>query len=90
VFTKEIQDEVPWYMLFANDIVIIDVTSNDLNRKLEQWRHILESRGFRLSKLKIEYLRCGFSGEEASGESITMGGVAIPTARKFRYLGVDR
>jgi len=87
VLTKEIQGEVPWYMLFADDIIIIDKTSDGINRKLEQWRHTLEFRSFRLSRLKTEYLRCRCSGEEASGEAITVGGVAIPTTKKLRYLG---
>jgi len=43
--------------------------------------------GFRLSRSKIEYLKCGFSGVEGSGEEVTMGGVAIPRVEKFKYLG---
>ena len=56
VLKKEIQDKVPWRILFADDIVIIDEIGDDLNRKLQQWRLILESRGFRFSMLKTEYL----------------------------------
>jgi len=33
--TGEIQDEVPWCMLFANDIVLIDETRGGLSEKLE-------------------------------------------------------
>jgi len=50
--TREIQDEVPWCMLFADDIILIDETRGGLNEKLERWRHSLESRGFRLSRSK--------------------------------------
>jgi len=32
-------------------------------------------------------LRCGFSGEEGAGEVVTIGGVVIPRATKFKYLG---
>jgi len=62
--TKEIQDEVPWCMLFADDIVLIDETREGLESKLELWRQALESRGFKLSKSKIKYLKCEFSGED--------------------------
>ena len=48
--TRKIQDEVPWCMLFAHDIVLIDETRDELNEKLERWRHSLESRGFRLRR----------------------------------------
>jgi len=84
--TREIQDKVPWCMLFANDIVLINETRTGLNEKLEKWRHSLESRGFILSKSKTEYLRCGFSGVEMNGGEVTMGGVVVPQVEKFKYL----
>ena len=68
-------------MLFADDIVLIGETSTGLSGKLEQWRHTLESRGFRLSRSKTKYLKCEFS------EVVTMDGVVIPTVEKFKYLG---
>lgn len=74
VLTKGIQDKVPWRMLFTDDIVLIDETTGGLNSKLEQWRQTVESRGFRLSSSKIECSKCRFSGEEAGGEEVTMGG----------------
>jgi len=52
--TRGIQDEVPWCMLFANDIVLIDETRQRVNDKLESWRLMLEARGFRLSRSKTE------------------------------------
>jgi len=85
--TKEIQDEVPWCMMFADDIVLIDETSVGLSGKLEKWRHTLESKGFRLSRSKTEYLKCEFSGVVGSGEIVTLGGVAVPRVEKFKYLG---
>ena len=85
--TKDIQDEVPWCMLFADHIVLIDKTSVGLSGKLEQWRHTLESKGFRLSRSKTEYLKCEFSGVVGSGEFVTIGGVVIPRVEKFKYLG---
>jgi len=43
------------------------VTWDCLNSKLEQWRHNLKYRGFRLSRSNTEYLKFGFSGDEAGG-----------------------
>ena len=65
-------------MLFADDIVLIDETSAGLSDMSEQWRHTLESSGFRLSRSKTEYLKCEFSGAVGSSEVVTMDGVAIP------------
>jgi len=44
--TRAIQDEIPWCMLFADDIVLVDETRAGVNAKLELWRQTLESRGF--------------------------------------------
>ena len=48
-------------MLFADDIVLVDETRAGVNAKLELWRQTLESRGFRLSMTKAEYMECKFS-----------------------------
>ena len=86
--TREIQDEVPWCMLCADDIfVLIGETRGGLSEKLERWRHSLESKGFRLSRSKTEYLRGRFSGVESDGGEVTLGGVAVPRVEKFKYLG---
>jgi len=62
--TRAIQDEIPWCMLFADDIVLVDETRAGVNAKLELWRQTLESRGFILSRPKTEYLECKFSKQE--------------------------
>jgi len=63
--TRAIQDEIPWCMLFADDIVLVDETRVRVNIKLELWRQTLESRGFRLSRAKIEYMECKFSKKKS-------------------------
>ncbi|XP_070019357.1 uncharacterized protein [Nicotiana sylvestris] len=60
VLTCNIQGEVPWCMLFANDIVLIDETRGRVNAKLEVWRQTLESKGLKLSRSKTEYFECKF------------------------------
>ena len=51
-------------MLFANDIVLVDETKAGVNTKLELWRKTLESRDFRLSMTKTEYMECKLSKQE--------------------------
>ena len=66
--------------------LLIDETRGRLNGKLERSRHSLESRRFRLSRSKTEYLRCGLSGMERDDGEVTMGGVVVPRVKKFKYL----
>ena len=49
--SKGIQDEVPWYMAFADDIIliiIIDETREGVNIKLERSRDTLQAKRFTL------------------------------------------
>ncbi|KAF3613185.1 hypothetical protein FXO38_36393 [Capsicum annuum] len=67
------QGEAPWYMLFADDVVLIDETRGRVSDKLDNGRQILESKGFLLSRTKTEYLECKFNEEsqEADGSGET-------------------
>jgi len=85
--TKRIQEELPWCMLFVDDIILVDEIRKGVNGKSEQWRHIVESRGFRISRSKAEYLHCCFSGREDARGEVTIEGIQIPKVKKFKYLG---
>jgi len=86
---REIQAEIPWCMLFADDIVLIDESREGVNTKLERWRNTLEAKGFRLSRSKTEYLHCRFSANEGGGvaSEVAIEGVIIPKVERFKYLG---
>ena len=43
--TRDIQDDITWCMLFADDVVLVDKSRAGVNRKLELWRRMLESKG---------------------------------------------
>ncbi|KAG2588942.1 hypothetical protein PVAP13_5NG305343 [Panicum virgatum] len=71
------QGEIPWCMLFANDVVLVDESRAGVNRKLELWRHTLESKGFRLSRTKTEYMMCDFSATRHEGGDVSLGGQVV-------------
>ncbi len=48
-------------MMFTDDIVLIDETQEEVNRKLEFWKSTLKSKGFKLSRTKTEYMDYKFS-----------------------------
>ncbi|XP_070026013.1 uncharacterized protein [Nicotiana sylvestris] len=76
-------------MLFIDDIVLIDETGAGVNERLEVWRQTLESKGFKLSRSKTEYLECKFSTESRDvGEDVRLGSQVIPKRDSFKYLGL--
>ncbi|XP_070005115.1 uncharacterized protein [Nicotiana sylvestris] len=86
--THHIQGEVPWYILFADDIVLIDEMRGCVNKTLEVWRHALKSKGFKLIKTKTEYMKCKFSANwRELGMNVRLGSHVIPKRGSFKYLG---
>ncbi|KAJ4744373.1 Retrovirus-related Pol polyprotein from type-1 retrotransposable element R2 [Rhynchospora pubera] len=85
--TKDIQGEIPWCMLFADDVVLVDESRTEVDRKLELWRRTLESKGFRLSRTKTEYMGCEFSGIRPVDGDVCLDGQVVLTKDTFRYLG---
>jgi hypothetical protein len=73
-------------MLFADDVVLIDDSRIGVNQKLELWRQILESKDFKLSRTKTEYMRCQFSGENLDDGDVSLDGRIVPMNDTFRYL----
>nr|XP_009775659.1 PREDICTED: uncharacterized protein LOC104225533 [Nicotiana sylvestris] len=86
--TRHIEGKVPWCMLFADDIVLIDETRGGVNERPEVLRHTLESKGFKLSRTKTGYLKGKFAGvtQEANGD-VRLDTQVIPRRESFKYLG---
>ena len=74
-------------MLFVDDVVLVDESQARVNKKIELWRQTLESKGFRLSKTKIEYMRCDFGGVVQDEGDVSLEGQVVPKKDTFRYLG---
>ena len=54
---------------------------------MELWRQTLESRDFRLSRTKTEYIEYKFSKQAIRDNSIvTLDGQEIPMSTHFKYL----
>ena len=68
--TRDIQGDISWCILFTDDVVLVDESRVGVNRKLELWRRTLESKGFRLSRTKTEYMMCDFSATSHEGETL--------------------
>jgi hypothetical protein len=76
--TNDIQEDIPWCMLFVDDVVLIDENMIGVNQKLELWRQTLKSKGFKLSRTKTEYMRCQFSRDNSDDGDVSLDGQVVP------------
>ncbi|KAL5147286.1 LINE-1 retrotransposable element ORF2 protein [Glycine soja] len=88
VLTEQIQEIAPRCMLFADDIVLLGESREELNERLETWRRALETHGFRLCRSKSEYMECKFNKRRrVSNSEVKIGDHIIPQVTRFKYLG---
>ena len=73
-------------MLFTDDVVLVDESRAGVNMKLELWRQTLESKCFRLSRTKTEYMMCDFGATHEEGD-VSLEGQVVSKRDTFRYLG---
>ena len=82
--TEDIRKDVPWDMLFADDIVLSRQNHRELDEDLEIWRNALDRRGLKVSRSKTEYLRVG---DVDDGEELKLYEEKVKRAKNFKYLG---
>jgi len=59
-FTRHIHGEVPWCMLFVDNIVLVKEIREEIIFKVDRWREALESKGFKISRMKMKYMVYNF------------------------------
>ena len=57
--SSEFRTGTPWELLYADDLVIVAETENDLRRKLAVWKEKLEKKGLRVNIGKTKVMICG-------------------------------
>jgi hypothetical protein len=67
--------------------VLVDKSWTRVNRKLKSWRETLESKGFRLSRTKIEYVRYDFDTTTHEEGDVSLEGQVVSRKDTFLYLG---
>lgn len=85
LMTEDVREEPPWCILYADDIVLVAETRQDLQRKMERWRTALESRGLRISRIKTEYFTTDRGGDQLA--TIEIDGLKLKRVDHFKYLG---
>jgi len=56
VITEETEEETPWAMLFADELVLCNESSDRMEERLESWRVCLGDAGLKVSRAKTEHL----------------------------------
>ena len=51
--TRDIQGDIPWCMLFADDVVLVDESRTGVNQKLELWWETLDPKVLDSVELKL-------------------------------------
>ena len=88
VITEDLEEETPWAMLFADDLVLCAEDRDTLEKRLEKWREVMESAGLKLSRLKTEYLPpVGEFGDITMKEYNSSERAKLPKCEQFKYLG---
>ena len=54
--TDEARTKPPWAILFADDLVLVSETVEEVEEELERWRAVIENKGLRIIRSKTEYL----------------------------------
>ena len=50
VISAEVRDEAPLSMLFADNIILRKSQHENVEKKLEEWRKVMEERGLKISR----------------------------------------
>ena len=79
--TDKVRRKPSWTMLFADDIMICKKPREEVEQRLECWRYVLERRGMKISRSKIEYL-CANEGNDK--ETVKMEDTKVPRVKEFK------
>ena len=69
-------------MLFADDLVLVSETAEEVEEEMERRRAIIENKGLRISRSKTEYL----VPSHQQGV-VKLEGEPLPSVNSFKYLG---
>jgi len=57
--SREFRVALPWELLYADDLVVIAETEEDLIKRLNEWKNNVENRGTRVSMNKTKVMMSG-------------------------------
>ena len=83
--TTSVTTHVPWDMLYADDLILSDISSTNLQKRFGEWQEALESKGLKVNADKTDTMVCARTAETLQIKDKT--GKALKQVENFRYLG---
>ena len=80
--SQDVRNELPWELLYADDLAIIDITSTDTQNRLESWQKVLTDNGLKINVAKTEHL-----STRENPLPIELNGEELKNVDHFKYLG---
>ena len=59
VVTQKVRDSLPWELLYADDLVLVAQSIEELREKVQQWKICMESKGLKMNIDKTKVMRSG-------------------------------
>ena len=84
VLTESIENDPPWTIMFADDLMVCAMTREEVEEDLETWRVVFERHGLKISRPKTEYLPSPTNDTETTVKIVD---AELPTVSSFKYLG---
>lgn len=83
--TEEISEDIPWAMIFADDLVLCDELRERMEERLGKW---MENAELKISREKAEHEPLVESDEKIDLKIYTQNDTTeLPTTSSFKYLG---
>ena len=85
--SQDVRNELPWELLDADDLAIIDITSTDTQNRLDSWQKVLTHNGLKINVAKTEHL-----STRENPLPMKVNGDQLKNVDHFKYLGsvIDR
>ena len=64
VVTRGVKEGLPWELLYADDLVLVAQSKEELREKLLRWKECTELKGLKVNIEKTKVMRSGKSGGE--------------------------
>lgn len=78
--------EVPWCMLFADDMILIGETLEEVKERLQRVMHALESNGMKINRDKTEFMFCDWVGD-GQVQELRVQEWNLNKVEQYKYLG---